>query len=179
MTGMRVLRATQSLAVNAVSIYGVFGADWPVGTAIALYWAENVVRLILMSLVVRGQRRLLGFAVLFNAVHAIFLAVILGGLIPRAAPAERFERRSFVIGLAIIGALLLLELAIWIWSKQVPRVERYFARVVVVHLTIVFGMFGLVMFKKATILFGVFAAMKVIVDLLGSRGRDTQAAVLS
>ena len=165
MTLRKLAGAAQALAINAVSIYGVFGAGWPVGTAIALYWAENVLRglLILILMGVRRQRPTPAFLLLtfvFNAVHALFLYVILGFVIPRVAPAQRFDGTSFRQGLIVIAILLLIK---------VGEESAYVRRVVVVHLTIVFGMFGIVLFDKATILFAVFAALKTIMDVWTSR----------
>lgn len=167
---MRLLRVIQALAINAVSIYGVFGAHWPVGTAIALYWCENVIRLILLAALLGARRSVpptLGLAVIFNAVHAVFLAVILGSFIPRQAPAERLERSSFLLGLAIIAGLLVLELLVWVFSKAAlhDAARTYFKRVVVVHITIIVGMFGIVGFDRPQVLFGAFAAMKVLADV--------------
>jgi hypothetical protein len=167
---LRLLRVTQALAINAVSVYGVFGAHWPVGTAIALYWCENVLRLVMLVLLLGARRRVpptLGLAVIFNVVHGVFLAVILGALIPRSVPAESLERSSFTLGLAIIAGLLLLELLVWIVSKVAlhDAARTYFKRVLVVHITIVIGMFGIVGFGRPQVLFGVFAAMKVLADV--------------
>lgn len=149
------------LAINAVSIYGVFGAHWPVGTAIALYWCENILRLGIQLALKRRATGLLGIAVVFNAVHAVFLAIILFSLLPRFAPAQRFDLDSFRLGIALVAILLILEVFFWRYSD-----EQYFRRVVVIHIVIIFGMFGIIMFNKVVVLFGTFAAMKVLVDLL-------------
>jgi hypothetical protein len=184
--------ASQALAINAVSVGGVFGLGWPVGTAIALYWAENVLRgvLVLVLLIAwrfsrkTGRddtnhvfqnftiRQFLGYGLAFNAAHALFLVVILGFVVPRMAPAQRFQGGSFRQGLSMIAAFLLIELVLWAinWKRSsFMGVQRsayvYARRVVVVHLTIVFGMFGLVLFDRPTVLFGTFAALKLFVDL--------------
>ncbi len=154
-----------------MAIYGVFGAHWPVGTAIALYWCENVIRLVMLAALLGARRSVpptLGVALVFNVVHAVFLAVILGVFIPRATPREALERGSFATGFTIIAVLLVLELLVWIFSKAAlhDAARRYFTRVVVVHLTIVFGMFGIVMFNRPQVLFGVFAAMKVLAEVV-------------
>ena len=174
MTLGKLAGAAQALAINAVSIYGVFGADWPVGTAIALYWAENVIRglLILILLGVRRKRPTSSFLVLtliFNAAHALFLFVILGFVIPRVAPAQRFEGGSFRQGLIIIAILLAVEYLVRGLAGGEEGSDSYVRRVVVVHLTIVFGMFGIVLFDRATVLFAVFAALKIIMDVWTSR----------
>jgi uncharacterized protein YacL len=170
MTLGRLAGAAQALAINAVSIYGVFGADWPVGTAIALYWAENVLRglLILILMGVRRKRPTSAFLLLtfaFNAAHALFLFVILGFVIPRVAPAQRFEGGSFRQGLIVIAILLLIEYLVRMLAKVEEGSESYVRRVVVVHLTIVFGMFGIVLFDRATVLFATFATLKTVMDV--------------
>src|SRR4051794_41157023 len=128
----RIGTAVQALAINAVTIYGVFGLKWPVGTAIALYWSENVLRgiVILILLAVwqvffhqpdrsAAQRKFtirtfLLFSGALNAAHAVVLAVILGFVIPRMSAGQRFESGSFQSGLVIISILLALELLVWL-----------------------------------------------------------------
>jgi hypothetical protein len=188
----RIGGAGQALAINAVSIGGVFGLGWPVGTAIALYWAENVLRGVLVLVLLIAWRfsrktdgddtthifqnftikQFLGYGLAFNAAHALFLVVILGFVVPRMAPGQRFQGGSFREGLLMIAAFLAIELVLWAinWKRSsfmgVQRSAHVYARrVVVVHLTIVFGMFGLVLFDRPTILFATFAALKLFVDL--------------
>ena len=189
----RIGAAVQALAINAVTIYGVFGLRWPVGTAIALYWTENVLRgmVILVLLAVwqlffrqpdrsgeiGDQRKFtiktfLLFSGALTAAHAVFLAVILGFVIPRMSPAQRFEAGSFQSGLVIISILLAIELLVWLLGanrRSDERVQRsanaYVRRVVVLHLTIVLGMFGIVLFDRPTVLFASFAALKIAADL--------------
>src|SRR3954471_19905034 len=131
----RIGTAVQALAINAVTIYGVFGLKWPVGTAIALYWSENVLRgiVILILLAVwqaffrqpdrsagHGAQRkftirtFLLFSGALNAAHAVVLAVILGFVIPHMSAGQRFESGSFQSGLVIISILLALELLVWL-----------------------------------------------------------------
>jgi hypothetical protein len=196
----RIGGAIQALAINAVSIGGVFGLGWPVGTAIALYWAENVLRGVLTLAVLiawhflrqKGPhqtthvfmdfslKQFLGFGIAFNVVHAIFLAVILGFLVPRMAPAQRFQAVSFREGIIWIALFLAIELVVWVvtWRRVTfPGVQRaaeiYMRRVVVVHLTIVFGMFGLVLFDRPTVLFATFATLKTAVEFGGYFHRGT------
>jgi hypothetical protein len=184
----RIAGAVQALAINAVTVYGVFGLHWPVGTAIALYWSENVLRgiviLVLLSIWQRFVRRpddapgtftvrkFLLFSVAFNAAHAVFLVVLLGFVVPRMSPAQRFDAGSFREGLIIVSILLAIELLVWLLGANRSSDDRvqqsantYVRRVVVLQLTIVFGMFGIVLFDRPAILFASFAALKTIVDL--------------
>ena len=197
----RIGGAIQALAINAVTIYGVFGLDWPVGTAIALYWSENVLRGILILVLLsiwqvffRRPDRLSGignqrtftirtFSLLtlaFNAAHAVFLAVILGFVVPRMSPGQRFEIGSFQRGFVIVGSLLALELLVWLLrasresEAQIQfSANAYVRRVVVLHLTIVCGMFGIVLFDRPALLFASFAALKVAADLSVHLRRDS------
>jgi hypothetical protein len=188
----RIAAAVQALAINAVTIYGVFGLHWPVGTAIALYWTENVLRgmviLALLSIWQRFVRRpddagvdaqakftvrkFLLFSVAFNAAHAVFLVVLLGFVVPRMSPAQRFDAGSFREGLLIVSILLAIELLVCLLGANRTsdnRVQQsasaYVRRVVVLQLTIVLGMFGIVLFDRPTVLFASFAALKTVVDL--------------
>jgi hypothetical protein len=168
----KIAGAAQALMINAVSIVGVFGAGWPVGTAIALYWAENVLRgavVLLQLAIVRGDRdkvrSVLLLAVVFNAAHALFLWVILGIIVPRVAPEHRFERASFEQGLLIIAALIAVELIVWLLSsRNATAADAYTRRVVVIHMAIVFGMFGIVLLGRATVFFLSFAVLKTLSD---------------
>jgi hypothetical protein len=188
----RVGAAVQALVINAVTIYGVFGLRWPVGTAIALYWAENVLRgIVILALLAVWQvffrrpdrssaidarkftiKTFLLFSGALTAAHAVVLAVILGFVIPRMSPAQRFEAGSFQSGLVIISILLAIELLVWLLGadrRSDERVQRsanaYVRRIVVLHLTIVLGMFGIVLFDRPTVLFASFAALKIVADL--------------
>jgi hypothetical protein len=189
----RIGTAVQALAINAVTIYGVFGLKWPVGTAIALYWSENVLRgiviLILLAIwqvffrkldrsAARGAQRkftirtFLLFSGALTAAHAVVLAVILGFVIPRMSAGQRFESGSFQSGLVFISILLALELLVWLLGanrRSDDGVQRsanaYVRRVVVLHLTIVLGMFGIVLFDRPTVLFASFAALKILADV--------------
>jgi len=188
----RIAGAVQALAINAVTIYGVFGLHWPVGTAIALYWSENVLRgIVILALLsiwhlffrrtdddgidASGKftvRKFLLFSVAFNAAHAVFLVVLLGFVVPRMSPAQRFDAGSFREGLIIVSTLLVIELLVWLLGAKrtsddgVQRsASAYVRRVVVLQLTIVLGMFGIVLFDRPAILFASFAALKTVADL--------------
>lgn len=172
-----------------MSLAGVFGAGWPIGTAIALYWAENVLRggIVLLQLAVarrRGgrdaeaERRVFLLAVLFNAAHAVFLLVILGRIVPRVAPRHRFDRGSFEEGLLLIAVFLAIELIAWLLSaKDTAGARRaadlYTRRVVVVHFAIVAGMFGIVLLNQVTLFFLAFAALKTFSDVWTARLRTS------
>jgi len=196
----RIAGAVQALAINAVTIYGVFGLHWPVGTAIALYWSENVLRgIVILALLSIWQlffrqpdddgidasgkftlRKFLLFSVAFNAAHAVFLVVLLGFVVPRMSPAQRFDAGSFREGLIIVSILLAIELLVWLLGAKrtsddgVQRsASAYVRRVVVLQLTIVLGMFGIVLFDRPAVLFASFAALKTVADLSIQRRRNS------
>src|SRR5690349_1054249 len=46
-----LIGAVQTILVNAVTAVGVFKLTWPVGTGLALYWAENMMTTVVVFVV--------------------------------------------------------------------------------------------------------------------------------
>ena len=184
-TAQRLIGLTQSLLVNAVTVIGVFQLRWPVGTGLALYWAETFVTaiaILILFIVWRigrdTDRRagevggLIGTSFAFNIAHFIFLLFFLALVLPQHAPGERFDRTTFVLGLEIIGLLVGLDFFLNLLSIRsrdlggiYDLVSRYIQRIGVLHLTIVFGMFALALFGSARAFFAVFSGLKLLVDV--------------
>jgi hypothetical protein len=181
----RVLGMSQAILINAVTVVGVFGMRWPVGTALALYWSETVVATLLLLLLVglwrygrpvetRGGSvgEVLLASAIFAAAHFVFLFFLISVILPRYSPAERFDRAAFEQGLLWIGVILLADFAmsaIVIRRRTGQDLQRraqlQLQRTGVMHLSIVFGMFALALFGSPRALFAVFAALKALVDL--------------
>ncbi len=156
-----LLRIVQAMVINSITVYGVFGARWTVATAIALYWSENIIAIVLIALRFvlhravthkRGHTRgvlktFLQTTLIFTIAHGIFLFLILALLFPNIAPAEAFDLATFKFGLML-------------------------PRVLVVHLTIIFGMLAMAIFGHPRALFAVFAALKSGADLLSRAPKD-------
>jgi hypothetical protein len=116
---------------------------------------------------------LIGVSFAFNAAHFLFLLFFLAIVLPKYAPAEHFDRTTFMLGLGIIGVLLALDFvlnAITIRQRDMSGVydlvSRYMQRIGVLHLTIIFGMFALALFGSARAFFGVFSGLKFLVDVM-------------
>jgi hypothetical protein len=188
-----ILRIVQAMVINGVTIYGVFGAQWTVGTAIALYWSENVIGIILISLRFllhralthkRGHSRgilgnFLAATSVFTAAHGIFVFLFIGFVFPRVAPEEAFQASSFKLGLLVIGSVMLLGFLVdAVAMKNTPFVSIRFAadsfmpRVLVVHLTIIFGLLAMAIFGHARALFAVFAALKFLADMVSRAPKE-------
>ena len=182
----QVIRLVQATLVNAVTVYGVFGAHWTVATAIAIYWCENVLAIVFISLLLtlypiltRASNRdaaplnnFLGVAVPFTIAHGIALAVVLLLFFPRIAPAETFDLGTFAVALVWIAAMMLFNFLVDVSLFRVTsftdlsdRSQSFMGRVVVVHLTIFLGMGAMMIFGHARALFAVFAALKFLGDL--------------
>ena len=191
----QLLRIVQATLINAITIYGVFGANWTVATAIALYWTENVIGIVLISLLFvvhraathkRGHYRgvlstFLSATTVFTIAHGIFLAFFLFLLFPKIAKSEVFDPKTFRLGLMLVGGVMLFSFLIdALLVKNTPfaniraAADSFMPRVLVVHLTIIFGMLAMASFGHARALFAVFAALKFGADLL-SRAPKTQA----
>jgi len=156
-----------AILINSISILGVYQFGWSVGTGLALYWAENVLTgLIVIARNRKNAGEVAVITVVFNGAHFLFLLAFLGVTLPKIAPAERFNRESFEIGLLFIAILLAVEFIVSVIRKQTMPATSYLQRVTVLHLTIIIGMFALALFGQARAFFAVFAGLKLIVDAM-------------
>jgi uncharacterized protein DUF6498 len=167
-------------------VYGVYWLGWSVATAVALYWCENVIAIVLISLRFllhraithkRGHSRgvLKGFissAGIFTAFHGLFIVMIVFVAIPNMAPEEKLDPQTFKIGLMAIGATMLLQFLFDVARmKNMPFLklrlisDSFMSRVLVTHLTIIFGMFAMLIFGHPKAFFAVFASLKLLTDL--------------
>lgn len=211
-----LVRVIQIIGVNSVPAFGVFGVGWTLGTAVAVYWLENVIGLVLVSLRLdlhrrqtrkRGHynagtmrvterrggetlvvekkitylRHFLSIAIPFTLAHGFFLAMLLFFIVPQNYPAVSMNVAAVGEGTAVVGVLLLLGFVFdlfdlrnrsFAWAKA--QADYSLGRMLVVHLTIVLGMFALAATDAPESLFAVFIAFKTLVDL-GSRAPKPMA----
>ena len=181
------LRLLLVLAINGVTIYGVFQLGWGVGTAIAIYWCENVIGIVLISLLFvmhrgvthkRGHTKhvLRGFlakAIPFTLVHGIFVFALVGLALADMAPSEKITLLTFKTGMTYVGGSMLLRFLVEVIRlKNMPflqlrlQADSFLTRVIVVHLTIILGMAAMMMAGHPRGLFIVFATLKLLVDLM-------------
>ena len=183
-TSLRVLLAT---IVNGITVYGVFVGGWTVATALALYWSENVLGIVLLALLFtihrivthkRGHQRGLLQAFLFQSslftfFHGVFLGLFIFLIFPNITTTELFNPAQFKLGMMMIGGVLLVRFLIDVaMVKNMPFVtlreksEAFMSRVVIVHLTIIFGMIAMGASGRPRGMFAVFAALKFLIDLI-------------
>jgi uncharacterized protein DUF6498 len=127
----------------------------------------------------RGTQRssfLAGFAVAsfsFCAVHAVFLCAILF-LLTKDADRQltQVDWRATGFGCLLVLTFLtvdfvvdLLTLRRWSFWRLEQLAQRGLSRVVVVHLTLIFGLIGIALTDAADALFGIFVVLKTLVTL--------------
>ncbi len=124
----------------------------------------------------RGSTFRSGFIIttaVFTAAHGVFLGFILF-MLNRTAAGDFAEVnwRQVVQGCLCVAALLLLDVAIdlvtlrrWTFWQIEQTAQRGLSRVVVVHLTLVFGMAGAAFTGAPTALFSVFVILKTMASL--------------
>jgi hypothetical protein len=120
-------------------------------------------------------------ALVFTGAHGLFLAIILFLVIPKQFPeAGGLDLSALLQGVGVMSIFLLLGFfydAIGLGSRTFAWVRRLAAlvlgRVVVVHLTIIFGMAGMAWLGGPRGFFLVFAGLKTLSDLtaMTSSGR--------
>ena len=109
---------------------------------------------------------------IFCAAHAVFLAVILGLLTHNGEAIARVDWRSVVVGCGWVLAFLAADLAVdmvrlrhWSFWRVEQAANRGLGRVIVVHMTLIFGMVGVAATGAPSALFGVFVALKTMYAL--------------
>lgn len=107
----------------------------------------------------------------FTLVHGIFLGVLLGFLLPEAG-GGRVDPVMLRQGVLGITALLVLGFLVdlvglrqrpFAWIKGMA--EAAFSRIVIVHLTIIFGMGAAILLNRTTTVFTIFVALKFLADV--------------
>jgi uncharacterized protein DUF6498 len=195
---INTLRLLLILIVNGVTIYGVFRLHWGIGTAIAIYWCENVIGIVLISLLFvlhrgmthkRGhtKRVLAGFlakAIPFTLAHGLFVWVMVGPVLSDYAAThrgvnEQFNLATFKTGMMYVGGSMLLRFLVeTVRLKKMPflqlriQADSFLTRVIVVHMTIILGLFALVAVGHPRGLFIVFAALKLMADLMAGKASE-------
>jgi len=106
-------------------------------------------------------------AIPFVVVHGIILAVILGSVVD--VPIDRNAVRQGVLGLALVEAaafaLDLRGLERWPFARLKQRGEHLLGRVILVQIAIIGGMWFFALRGTTDAFFGVFLALKFLVDL--------------
>lgn len=203
----RAFALIQVLALNGVPLYGVYALGWSWGTVLVLYWCETLLGTFFITLRMLLHRRLthergydrpqLGIkangkpfrsfipefvtgSLIFNLVHGIFLAAILGFL-QQDQPDVAVHFSSLQKGLAAMALIMVGSFALdcqnlrdrpFSWIRDLAR--RSMGRTIVVHLAIIFGMGGMMVFNLKQAPFVVFAILKLLLELGGlSSGQKT------
>jgi hypothetical protein len=179
------------IAVNAIPLLGVLGSHWTVLSVILLYWCENVVigafnvlrmaaaspRNITADL---GKLFLIPFFVLhygmFTAVHGVFVMALFGPRANFSASPAAFASavRGAGIGLAVVAIAAshafsfvhnyLMSGEYRNASPQLLMAQPY-ARVVVLHVVILFGGIGATAMGSPTFALVLLIALKTGLDL--------------
>jgi hypothetical protein len=178
--------------VSGVPAAGYFGAGWPIGTMLALYWIETV--LVILSVVVlvkrhravaRGPGRrprgkdsylgeFLGVMVAFTLGHGVFVALFAFLVFPdMIGPSAGVSGRALGVGAVSIAGFLLAGLLFDLYhlgERPFGWVQRYAdqakRRMVVTHLTIIFGAVALFATESPLAFLAVFVGLKALADLV-------------
>lgn len=202
----RVLRA---LGISGVPATGYFGAGWPAGTLLLLYWIETILVTLVVALLIvahRGRTRtaghwnagpagaswrgrrispragsstflasFLGVMVPFTAGHGVFVAVFAFQVFPQEiGPGAGVSLDALGAGIAGIAVFLLASLLVDLvgiggrpfrWVERLA--QRAQGRMVVTHLTIIFGAGAMALFDAPLAFLAVFVGLKALLDLGG------------
>jgi hypothetical protein len=173
------------VGVNSIPVVGVLFGDWSNATALAVYWLENLIASLLVAARLWLHRRwqepdrdgttpmakrpseLLMMAIPFTLAHGLFLGfvfVVVSKLTPDVPQLQRaalallaFQGLAFGLDLWALGS--------WPAARVNERADHLMGRVVLVHLSIIIGMFLFMWLEKPGAFFGFFVGCKVLGDV--------------
>jgi len=177
----RLSRLLLSGGQNAVPLSGWFLAGWTPGTTLVLFWFENLALSVFLAARIaahwsatrkRGHangflRTFLITSLGFTLTHGIFLFFILAKLLP-----DTVNREDVIAGLQWMLAAQVASIALDLWgigswpfAEVRARVDWMMSRVVVVHLSVLLGMFLFMWMEQPSWFFSIFVALKAMLDI--------------
>lgn len=166
---------------NAVPLSGWFFGGWSPGTTLALFWFENLLLTLFIGARVaahwqltrkRGHER--GFlknflvtSVAFTLAQGVFLVIILGALLRNTVVLDDvWTGLQWMAGTQVASlALDSWSLGRWPFAELRTRTEWMLGRVVMVHLSIIVGMFVFAAMGTPTSFFGFFLVFKALAEI--------------
>jgi len=166
---------------NAVPLSGWFLAGWTPGTTLLLFWFENLALSIFLAARIaahwtatrkRGHaggflKTFLLTALAFTLAHGVFLFFVLGVLLK-----DTVSREDVIAGLQWMLAAQVASLAFdmwhiggWPFAEIRARTDWMMGRVVMVHLSILFGMFLFMWMEQPWWFFSIFIGLKAMMDI--------------
>ena len=166
---------------NAVPLSGWFLGGWSAGTTLAVFWFENLALTVFIAARIaahwqatrtRGHqggflRTFLFTSLAFTLAHGVFLAIVISRL-PEGSVVREDVVRGVQWMLAAQAASLMLDLwriGVWPFAEVRARTEWVLGRVVVVHLSILVGMFLFMAFDRPAWFFTLFLVFKAMMDI--------------
>ena len=179
-------QSARSSSEAAISAAGYFGAGWSLGTLLLLYWLETILVTLVVSVLILLHRRtrtrkttflssFLGVMVPFTLGHGVFVLVFAFLVFPQEiGPEARVSSQALADGMIGISAFLLASFLLdlpGLGERPFSWVEglagRAQGRMIVTHLTIIFGAAAMGMFETPGAFLGVFVVLKALLDLGG------------
>jgi hypothetical protein len=202
-----LFRLLAVLIANAVPLVGVVRLGWSAPTLLVLYWCETVMQALASSVRIAVHRRLtrdpghwrVGAGTflsqsaapvfLFGGVHAVFIAALLGVLTANHVGGRSWlpDLHDLRNGVSTLALVILGELVCdlrgmaerpFFWLQA--QVDGLLGRVLVMHLTIIFGLLLIARFETPVALLSLLVGLKALIDVAGvwSRRPLRQPAVV-
>ncbi len=185
-------RLIEMVGVNSVPVLGVFASDWSSATALSVYWAENLIAAVLIGarlwlhrrwsadvvpspslttgprpVVAQAPGTFLGTAIPFTLAHGVMLGAVFV-VVVKASP-DMADLQHAIVALLVFQGLA-FGIDLWTLDRWPPqrvneRADHLLGRVVLVHLSIIAGMFLAAWLDQPGAFFGFFVGCKVLADL--------------
>ena len=184
------IRLAELLGLNSIPIVGVLAGQWSPATALCVYWVENLLasiftaaRLFLYarwsdpathpvaaeesSFALRRPGPFLAMTIPFTLAHAVMLAGVFAAVLHMQPDLDDLRRATFAL-LVVQGLAFgvdLWTLAAWPVARLNDRADYLHGRVMLVHLSILIGMFLVAWFGRPGAFFGFFVGAKALSDI--------------
>ena len=177
----RVSRLFLAGGQNAVPLSGWFLGGWTPGTTLMLFWFENLALSLFLAARIaahwtatRKRGHAGGFLKVFllttlgfTLVHGVFLFLVLGFLLK-----DTVNREDVIVGLQWMLAAQVASLVFDFWSigswpfaEIRARTDWMMHRVILVHLSILLGMFLFMRMERPWWFFSIFLGLKALMDI--------------
>jgi hypothetical protein len=166
---------------NAVPLSGWFLAGWTPGTTLVLFWFENLALSIFLAARIaahwtatrkRGHansflKTFLVTSLGFTLVHGVFLYFVLGVLLKDTVNREEvLEGLQWMLAAQVTSlAFDLWQIGGWPFAELRARTDWMMSRVIVVHLSILLGMFLFMRMEQPWWFFSIFIGLKAMMDI--------------
>lgn len=178
---MRFSRLFLTAGQNVVPLSGWFLGGWSPGTTLVVFWFENLFLTLAIAVRIAAHwhatrtvghtngflKNFLTIALVFTLAHGIFVGYVVGVMLPDSlSRADVLDGLQWMLAVGIAAlAWDLWFIGSWPFAEIRARTDWMLGRVVLVHLSILGGMFLFAAAGQPRWFFSIFVGLKALMDV--------------